>query len=239
MAASAVAHADAVVVPTDAVAEELSALFPALGGRLHALGAGVTRTLLLAPDETERVVAQLRLPDRYLISLATLEPRKGLDVLVNALALLGNTAPDLVVAGQPGWGGVDLPAVANRAGLAADRIRLVGRLTDRELAVVLRRASALVAPSRAEGFGMPVAEAMAVGTPVICSDAPALVEVAADAAMVVRREDPGALAEAIDALMRDEPLRARLARAGLVRAARYDWDEVARRAWRLYYELAG
>jgi glycosyltransferase involved in cell wall biosynthesis len=103
--------------------------------------------------------------------------------------------------------------------------------------VILRRAAILVAPSRAEGFGLPVAEAMAVGTPVICSDAPALVEVAAGAAVVVPRDDADALADAVSSLLADDSERRRLRAAGLVRAADFTWDSVADRAWRLYRDL--
>jgi glycosyltransferase involved in cell wall biosynthesis len=79
-----------------------------------------------------------------------------------------------------------------------------------------------------------VAEAMAVGTPVICSDAPAMVEVAGDAAVVVPREDAVALAEAIAALLADPAERARRSAAGRTRAAMFDWDRVAERAWAVY-----
>jgi len=78
---------------------------------------------------------------------------------------------------------------------------------------------------------------MAVGTPVICSDAPALVEVAAGAAVVVPRDDAGALADAVSSLLADDSERRRLRAAGLVRAADFTWDSVADRAWRLYRDL--
>jgi glycosyltransferase involved in cell wall biosynthesis len=180
---------------------------------------------------------RLELPERFILTLATLEPRKGLDVLIAALARLGAGAPPLLVVGQPGWGGVDIDATARAAGLPVGAVRTLGRIDDADLSVVLRAANALVAPSRAEGFGLPVAEAMAVGTAVVCSDAPALVEVAGDAAMIVARGDDGVLAEAIEAVWADEALRGRLSEAGVLRSARYTWDAVAQRAWRLYREL--
>jgi len=171
------------------------------------------------------------------LSLATLEPRKGLDVLIDALATIGAAAPQLLLVGQSGWGGVDPAAAASRAGLPPGRLRLLGRLGDPELGVVLRRATLLVAPSRAEGFGLPVAEAMAVGTPVVCSDAPALVEVAGGAAAVVPRGDAGTLAATIAKLLDDPAERDRMALAGRSRAVAFDWDRVAERAWALYRSL--
>jgi glycosyltransferase involved in cell wall biosynthesis len=230
MAQRAAVEADAISVPTHAVAAQLAESLPGLApSRIHVLGAGVARGLLAEPDPAlvERVAK--RLPERYLFSLATLEPRKGLDVLVAALDRLGAAAPPLVVVGQPGWGGVEV----DRPG-----VHVLGRIPDAELGVVLRRATALVMPSRAEGFGLPVVEAMAVGTPVICSDAPALVEVAGDAAVVVPRGDVEALAEAIAALVDDVSARAKLGAAGRARSGRFDWDEVARRAWSLYRTIS-
>ena len=241
MAERAVAVGATVAVPTHVVGDELRTVLPALGvDRVAVLGGGVAPALLREPDGAWRasVRARLALPDRFLLTLATLEPRKGLDVLVAALAHLGPAAPPLLIAGQPGWGGIDVGAAAARAGLADGAVRALGRIDDDALGVVLRDAAALVAPSRTEGFGLPVAEAMAVGTAVICSDAPALVEVAAGAALVVPIGDDRALAEAIDGLLGDEPLRQRLVDAGREQAARYDWEAVAGRAWALYRGLA-
>ena len=103
-------------------------------------------------------------------------------------------------------------------------------MSDADLAVLLDRATALVVPSRAEGFGLPLLEAMAVGTPVVTSDAPALVEVGGGAARVSPL-DPQELARALDEVVGDEALRARMAAAGRVRAAAYSWDDAAQRLW--------
>jgi glycosyltransferase involved in cell wall biosynthesis len=240
MAERAARTAGAIGVPTQAVADDLAEVLPAMRGvPVHVLGAGVARAVLREPDPdyAESVTAALTLPDRFVLSLATLEPRKGLDVLIDGLATIGAAAPTLLVVGQAGWGGVDPAASASRAGLPPGRLRVLGRLGDPELAVVLRRATMLVAPSRAEGFGLPVAEAMAVGTPVVCSDVPALVEVAGGAAAVVPRGDAGALAAAIAKLLDDSAERDRMAVAGRARAAVFDWDRVAERAWALYRSL--
>jgi len=239
MAERAASRADAITVPTHAVAAELAEVLPRIDpGVVHVLGAGVARKLLEEPSQSVVDRIAKRLPDEFLLSLATLEPRKGLDVLVTALARIGDQALPLVVVGQPGWGGIDLNVAARAAGLAPDKVLALGRVGDEELGVILRRATALVAPSRAEGFGLPIAEAMAVGTPVICSDAPALVEVSAGAAVVVPREDADALAGAITTLVGDSSARADLGAAGRAAAHRFDWDDVAGRAWALYRTMA-
>jgi glycosyltransferase involved in cell wall biosynthesis len=216
-----------VVVPTQAVADELARHVDLRD--VLVVGEGVTADLALPADADARAAA-LGLPGRFLLTVATLEPRKGLDVLLAALGTQG--APDLplLCAGQPGWGGQDVHALAAAAGLAPDRVRLLGRVSDPDLAVLLDRATALVVPSRAEGFGLPLLEAMAVGTPVVTSDAPALVEVGGGAARVSALE-PTALATALAEVADDEGLRARMAADGRLRAGAYTWDSAAERLW--------
>ncbi|RJQ68176.1 glycosyltransferase family 1 protein [Pseudonocardiaceae bacterium YIM PH 21723] len=217
-------RAEAIVVPTQAVAAELSELVPG-STPLHVTGAGVPDALLRGPVEP-----MSGLPAKYLLFVGTLEPRKGLDVLLAALAGLGLP---LVVVGSQGWGGVSLPELA-RHHHVQDRVQHLGGIDDARLAGVLRGAAALVMPSRAEGFGLPVLEAMALGTPVVHSDAPALVEVAGGAGIVARRDDPAALRVAIrEALER----RSELVAAGLARAEQYSWRHCARAVWAVHENL--
>jgi glycosyltransferase involved in cell wall biosynthesis len=239
-AARAARIADAIAVPTQAVAHELLDQLAGLAmDRVHVLGAGVAAALRVAPTEADvaTVVRRLALPERFLLTVATVEPRKGLDVALQALARLGPGAAPLLVVGPTGWGNVDVPTSAAAAGLPPEQVRVLGRISDHDLGVVLRRATVLLMPSRAEGFGLPVAEAMVCGTPVICSDVPALVEVAAGAALVTPVGDVAKLAEAIEAVLTDAELRDWLIRAGRSRVSAFDWDEVGRRAWRLYRTL--
>jgi glycosyltransferase involved in cell wall biosynthesis len=242
MATRAARHASAVVVPTRAAADQLADRLPDLSGdRVHVIGEGVADVLLTSPtaERAQEARHRLGLPDRFLLSVATVEPRKGLDVLLTALAQLGAEAPPLLVVGQSGWGGLDVTSMARSAGLAADSVRALGRVDDGDLAVLLRAATMLVAPSRAEGFGLPVVEAMAVGTPVVCSDDPALVEVAGPAAAVGARGTAGELAVAIAGLLGDDGERGRMSARGLARAADFTWHAVAQRTWQLYRDLLG
>ncbi len=236
MAERAARHADAIVVPTQAVAEELDRhLRPRAD--IEVVGLGVSDRLASPPDAEERA-ARIGLPEGpFLLSLATLEPRKGLDVLIRALALPAAPPLPLLLVGQPGWGAVDPAAFAEQAGLPADRVRTLGRLSDADLAVVLERAAVLVAPSRAEGFGLPVLEAMAAGTAVISSDVPALVEVGRGATELTPVGDTGALAEALARVTGDRALRLSLEERGRRRAADYSWTATAQRMWDLYRRL--
>jgi glycosyltransferase involved in cell wall biosynthesis len=230
----AVREADAIVVPTRAVADELGEVLP-LGERAVVVGHGVTETPL--PPDADRRAAALGLPERFIAVVGTVEPRKGIDVLIEALSR--PVAPDVPVllAGPAGWGAVDPAAEARRHGVDPARVRSLGRLADEDLAVFLDRATMLTAPSRSEGFGLPVLEAMAAGVPVITSDAPALVEVGGGAAVVVPREDPERLAAALAEVIGDDRLRADLARRGRERAAEFTWKAAAERLWRLYQGL--
>jgi glycosyltransferase involved in cell wall biosynthesis len=234
MGARVAASADLVIVPTQAVADGVSR-FLDTRDRVRVIGEGAD-ALTVPADAAERRAA-LGLDGPYLFSLATLEPRKGLDVALSALAEAG--APDLplVVIGQPGWGGVDLESTAASVGLRPERVRALGRVSDEDLAAVFAGALALVAPSRAEGFGLPVAEAMALGVPVVCSDAPALVEVTAGAALTVPVGEVLALTEALREVADDEALRARLVAAGRARAAGMTWRAAAEATWAAYREV--
>jgi glycosyltransferase involved in cell wall biosynthesis len=239
MAARAYKYADAVVVDTHAVANELSQYYD-FGERVRVVSAAPSSSLALPADAAARAV-QLDLPERYLLAVGTLEPRKGLEPLIRALALPQTGDIPLIVVGPNGWGGVDLDTVAQDAGLAEGRVRALGHLSDSDLAVALDRAVALVYPSLSEGFGLPVVEAFSLGTPVIHSDAPALVEVGADAGIVVERDDPDGyserLADAIGTVVNDSKLRERLKYLGLDRAKAFSWRTSAEKVWQLHADL--
>ncbi len=233
MAARAAREADVVIADSQAAAADLEAVLR-LGDRLRVVSLGVSADLAVPWDAAART-RRLGLPESgWLVSVATLEPRKGLDVALAALAR--PEAPDLplILVGQPGWGGVDLDAAARAAGLPPARVRALGRLDDADMASVLTGAVVAVVPSRAEGFGLPVLEAMSLGVPVVASDAPALVEVAAGAALHVPVGDAAALAVALARLVGDEGERDRLAGAGRERAKDFSWERAGADTVRAY-----
>ena len=215
-----------VVVDTQAVADEL-ARFVELPEVLVA-SPGVTSDLTL-PTDAEQRAQRLGLPERYLLTVSTLEPRKGLAELITALREVPGIP--LLCVGQPGWGGVSVQALAAEAGV---EVRVLGRVPDADLAVLMHHATALVVPSHSEGFGLPLLEGMAAGTPVLTSNAAALVEVGAGAALAVPLVD---LVDGLRQITSDEALRARLSRAGPVRASAFTGDGAAASLWRAYRDL--
>jgi glycosyltransferase involved in cell wall biosynthesis len=169
----------------------------------------------------------------YALFVGSLQPRKEPTVAIEALSLLGDEELRLVLAG-PDKGS---RAAAERAAVelgVADRVELRGHVSQGELAALYRGAACLVFPSRYEGFGLPVLEAMASGTPVVASSAGALPEVAGDAAILVEERNAPALAGGIERAIAD---RERLRAAGLERARRYSWAETARLTLETYREL--
>lgn len=201
------------------------------GVQMLAVPWGVSQALQPPTDAVQRR-DRLGLPARYLVFVGTVEPRKGLDVLIAALGAVdpADRIP-LVLIGPNGWGDVDPAGSARASGLPAEAIRATGKLADVDLAAVLQGALALVAPSRSEGFGLPVLEAMTLRVPVVISDAPALTEVVAGAALVTPVGDVPALAEALARISGDDALRRELAERGARRAAEFTWARAAEQVW--------
>lgn len=241
-------HADAVVVPSHAVANQLAEIVD-LGDRVRVIGGAVASGLRLPTDylvsgklSSGAVASEaLGLPDEYILAAGTLEPRKAITALITALGLPG--APDLplIVLGPDSWGELDIAAVADEAGLAPGRVRAMNGLSDEELAVVFSRAAVFVLPSLEEGFATPIIQAFHFGTPVIHSDAPALVEAGGDAGFVVERTDaagyPERLAAALTRVLGDTELAKRLSIFGSDRARAFSWRDSAERVWQLHADL--
>lgn len=232
-------HADAVVVPTSAVAGELAEIMD-FGDRVRVIG-GATSSSLVLPRDPEGRAQELELPNAYILTVGTLEPRKGLADLIAGLALPGSPDLPLLVVGPPGWGDLDVATVAAKQGLAANRIRVLGFVSDEDLALLYRNATIFVFPSLAEGFGLPLLEALSFGTPVVHSDVPALIEVAGGAGIIVPRADAGGyprrLAQAVAQVVADSSERSRLSRLGIDRAKAFSWRDSAERVWQMHSDL--
>jgi glycosyltransferase involved in cell wall biosynthesis len=169
----------------------------------------------------------------YALVVGSLERRKDPLTAVEGLALLGGSDLRLVFAGPDRGDGEAVRAAAARHGLQ-QRVELKGHVPDDELAALYRGAECLVFPSRDEGFGLPLLEAMASGVPVVATRAGALPEIAGGAAILVEPGNPVELAGGIERALAD---RERLVAAGFERARQYSWAETAERTLAVYREL--
>lgn len=213
--------------------------FRPASGSLEALDARDATDAAGAPDARDGLGAAVARPG-YLLWVGTVEPRKNLGRLLEALAMLRRDGQwvNLVIAGRLGWKHGPLLKRIATLGLAG-QVRRVDFVTDARLVDLMTHASALVYPSLYEGFGLPIAEAMACGLPVITSDRGAPAEVAGGAAMLVDPEDPRAMGDAIARLLTSGELRSELRRRGLERAQVWSWEAAARQTLDVYHAVVG
>ncbi len=202
-----------------------------------------------APDATfipqDRAAAKSRLQailgcdDPFVLCVGTLEPRKNIETLLRAFARIVDHQPHrLLLVGPAGWNMGHLPQLVEQLGLTA-RVSLPGYLPSRQdLAAAYSAADLFVLPSHYEGFGLPLAEAMACGCPAIASDASSLPEVGGDAVRYFPPQDDVELARLLDLLLDNPQLRSTMATLGREQAAHFTWDDTARRILAVYRNLA-
>lgn len=191
------------------------------------------------PREAARdhVRQRFDVPGGFVLAVGTLEPRKNLERLVAAHAALDaelRKAHPLVIAGGGGWKNEQLLERCREL----DEVHLLGQVDDSDLAALYSAADVFAYPSLAEGFGLPIVEAMRCGAPVLTSDISALSEVAGNAARLVDPHDVTAIREALEEMLQDPEACDRLRDLGRQRAAEFSWKESARQTWKLYRRLA-
>ena len=217
--------ADLVMCPSESTAADLVAVgFDR--GRLRVVPWGVEHQAVAVAD-IDRVRVAHRLPDRFVLFVGTLEPRKNLDRLTAAMARLDERIP-LVVAGATGWGDAASPHGAD--------VRFLGFVPHHDLAPIYATAAAFAYPSLEEGFGLPVVEAMAQGTAVVTSRGTATEEVAGGAAMLIDPHDIASIAAGLTDVLADP---SPWSTSGRARAATFSWPAAADATVAVYREAAG
>ncbi len=195
------------------------------------------RFMPLDPEEARaHVERRFGLDAPYVLAVGTLEPRKNLGALIAAFAGLPEglrRRHRLAIAGGGGWLGVDPAAAAARAGIG-ERTSVLGPIADDDLPDLYAGAEVFVYPSLWEGFGLPALEALACGAPAIVSATSSLPEVVGEAAVLVDPHDAGALGAALERVLADADLRARLRAAGPRQAARFSWRRTAEETAAVY-----
>jgi glycosyltransferase involved in cell wall biosynthesis len=207
--------------------------------KIHVIYEGVDSRFRPAPVQAmTRVRQAYNLPERFILSLGTIEPRKNLSSLLEAYRVLRDQGSELglVIVGKKGWLYEGFFHRLRELGLE-DEVLFTGFVPDGDLPAICSAAELFVFPSLYEGFGLPVLEAMACGAPVITSNVSSLPEVAGDAALLVDPASVRELTEAMAVVLEDEELRTSLQSKGPRQAAKFSWERAARETLAVYQSV--
>jgi len=208
-------------------------------GKIDVIYEGVNMVKQGPSVQSDDILKKRGVTKDYILFVGTIEPRKNLEKLVRAFKLLIESRGDkyeLVIVGKLGWKYDAFLQSLKTLGIQ-DKIKFLGYVPDTDLPIIYKHASVFVYPSVYEGFGLPVLEAMAYGTPVITSNVSSLPEVAGDAALLVNPYDEGQIAEGMDKVLSDPELRRQLIRRGREQVKKFSWMETASRTLELYEQV--
>jgi glycosyltransferase involved in cell wall biosynthesis len=187
----------------------------------------------VSADEVEAFRKREQLPNQFILHVGTLQPRKNIPLLISAFARLEQPELELVLVGGKGWSYQEIYDKVTELGLEK-RVRFAGYVPDDELPLWYNAASVLVLPSVYEGFGMPVAQAMACGTPVIAAETSSLPEAAGGAARLFDPQDEMALAEQMVTVLDDSQIAAKMRQQGLTQAQHFSWQQAGQKMAAIY-----
>jgi glycosyltransferase involved in cell wall biosynthesis/radical SAM superfamily enzyme YgiQ (UPF0313 family) len=235
-------RADAVITVSESAKRDIVRLYNLPPDRVHVVyeAAAPGFRPVRDPAVLERVRRRYGLDERIILYVGTIEPRKNLPKLIDAFAArrrTGDLSHQLVCVGPYGWLSRGLEERITRSNVA-HAINFTGYVPFDDLAAIYSLAEIFVYPSMYEGFGLPVIEAMACGTPVVTGGAAALLEIGGNAIVHVDEVEADALGEALVALARDRERRIELSAAGLARAAEFSWERAARESLAIYRRVA-
>ncbi|HMS25347.1 MAG TPA: glycosyltransferase family 1 protein [Acidimicrobiia bacterium] len=219
-------HAKSIITVSQHTSHDVEKLIEGHGKIFVApLGIDVDRFHSEVAINDEKILAGRGIQKPYIAFLGTFEPRKSIPTLVKAFAYISDEFPELrlVLAGGKGWGANEIRAAIVESGVAT-RIVTPGRLENDEIAPFLRNAEAFVYPSIYEGFGMPVAEAMACGTPTITTDSSSMKEVAGEGALLIKPGDELDLSGALKLLLNNKTFHSKMSAKAIERAKAFSWD---------------
>ncbi len=230
-------RADAVIAISESTRQDVISAFGVNPNRVHTVYCGADAAFRPLPAETIAAFrAERNLPAHFIFRLGTIEPRKNVEGVVRAYAAWRQrdpSAPPLVIGGGKGWYYRQVFRLVESLGLA-EHVHFPGYIPQDELPLWYNAADVFVYPSLFEGFGLPVLEAMACGTPVITSDVSSLPEVAGDAALLVSPDDTDGLSRAMARAFSDGALAQSLRARGLRQAARFSWKKTAQQTAGIY-----
>jgi glycosyltransferase involved in cell wall biosynthesis len=223
-----VLRADVLITPSANTAKDIVELFGMARSRIEVVPHGISaRFRPMGAAELASTRARLGLPERFILFVGTIEPRKNLETLLDAWATMRDR-PDLVVVGSWGW---RYEAVRDKMNRLGPRLHHLESLDPEELPAIYNLARVLAHPAWYEGFGFPPLESMACGTPVLVSDSSSLPEVVQDAGLLAPPGEPEAWRKALERVLDDTQLAADLRHRGILRAAQFSWERSASRTW--------
>ncbi len=227
-------RAAAVIAVSRFTAAEITALLGVPRERIRVIYHGVEpRFHPLPRTEVEAFRQRKGLPERYILHLGTLEPRKNVPTLIRAFARLRDPSLHLVLAGGKGWLYDAIFAEVQALGLK-ERVHFPGYVPAEEQPLWYNAATLFVSLSHYEGFGLPVLEAAACGLPIVAGDRSSLPEAAGKGALLVPPTEEAAVAEAMHRLLTDAALREKVRQAGLEHSRRFTWERTAEGTVALY-----
>jgi glycosyltransferase involved in cell wall biosynthesis len=233
--------ADAIITPSQTSRADIMRKLGVAGERIVVIpyAAGSQYHPIEDGDAVGRLRWKHQLPSRFILSVGSLEPGKNRSRLIRAYDLLRRGGIDcpLVIAGQPAWHYEGDFALVERLGLS-DHVRFLDYVPDDDLPGLYSAATVVAFPSIYEGFGLPVLEAMACGTPVVTSKGSGMAEISGDAALLIDPLDVDALAAALRRLLTDDALHGGLRARGLERASQFSWQRVAHETRVIYQVVA-
>ena len=220
--------AQTVITPSESTRNDAINLFDLDPEKIQVIPHGVNHELFkpkMLPQD-HGIKSQYRLPENYILFMGTIEPRKNLHALLDAISKnskLKTQNSQLVIAGNPGWRSQDILDRFKQM----PNVHYLGYVPSEHRPTLYRNAQAFVFPSIYEGFGLPVLEAMACGTPVITSHASSLPEITNNAAIMINPYNSNDIAAALDELARSDNLRQNLVQASLEQASHFTWHKTA------------
>jgi glycosyltransferase involved in cell wall biosynthesis len=224
--------ADAIIAVSECSKRDAMRLYNIPAQKIHVIYEGVDPkfTPITDLDRLAQVRTKYHLPERFILHVGTIEPRKNLPLLFEVAA---QTKEHVVVAGKLGWLTEPILAKVKELGVE-DRVTFTGFIDDDDLPALMSAATVLAMPSKYEGFGLPILEALACGTPVVASNAASLPEVGGDAVLYAWPEDVRSWTHLLTLALDDIELRGWLREKGLRQAAKFRWDTMARETLEIY-----